>query len=377
MDVVDQNGEAILVLGTRKAESNARKKVMNNHEGSTRELLSRNGNSQLDRVWVYPPIGHWTNDDVWEYLTIYPNPWGFENKELLKMYRGATQDNECPLVVDTSTPSCGDSRFGCFVCTLVDKDKSMQAMIKNDEEKRWMLPLSEFRDKYLDTKNDFYKRDFRRMDGRLQLMDDVVTGKKKLVHGPYLQSYREKLLSELLKAQELVRSSGGVTGIELFEVITNEELEEIRRIWVKDKNEIEDRVPQIYTSVTGEPYPFPKIDEGQIFKPENLELLKEVIDKDSSADNLHYQLVRNLLNIERNFSTATRRVGIYEELEKVITNSGFDNEEDALNFALSRISDEDSSNNIEAISEIATQGAMFELINDDQVLDENLNRSQS
>ena len=61
------------------------------------------------------------------------------------MYQGASPDGECPLVVDASTPSCGDSRFGCWVCTLVDKDKSMSAMIQNDEEKEWMLPLLELR----------------------------------------------------------------------------------------------------------------------------------------------------------------------------------------------------------------------------------------
>ena len=66
MDVVDRNGEAILVLGTRKAESGARKKSMESYEGSTRELLSRNGNPKLDRVWIYPPIVDWSNDDVWE-----------------------------------------------------------------------------------------------------------------------------------------------------------------------------------------------------------------------------------------------------------------------------------------------------------------------
>ena len=57
------------------------------------------------------------------------------------MYQGATSGGECPLVVDTSTPSCGTSRFGCWVCTLVDQDRSMEAMIANDEEKVWMTPL--------------------------------------------------------------------------------------------------------------------------------------------------------------------------------------------------------------------------------------------
>ena len=84
-DIVARNGEAILVLGTRKAESISRKRSIEAHEGSTRDLLSRNGNKKLDRVWIYPPIVNWSNDDVWEYLVTYPNPWDYENKQLLNM----------------------------------------------------------------------------------------------------------------------------------------------------------------------------------------------------------------------------------------------------------------------------------------------------
>jgi DNA sulfur modification protein DndC len=81
------------------------------------------------------------------------------------MYRGATKDAECPLVVDTSTPGCGDSRFGCWVCTLVEQDRSMAAMIQNDSEKQWMQPLLELRNE-LDLSDDRHLRDFRRMAGR-------------------------------------------------------------------------------------------------------------------------------------------------------------------------------------------------------------------
>lgn len=332
LDIVAKNGEAILVLGTRKAESSARKRVMESYEGSTRDLLSRNGNSKLDRVWIYPPIVSWSNDDVWEYLVTYPNPWGYDNKQLLNMYRGATQDNECPLVVDTSTPSCGDSRFGCFVCTLVDKDKSMRAMIQNDSDKEWMKPLADFRDNFLNT-DDFDKRDFRRMDGRLTLMDDKDTGGKKLVHGPYLQSYREKMLAALLLAQEEIKKK---EGLEKFTLITLEDLDEIRRLWVEEKNEIEDRVPVIYKEITGKEYPNEQINDGKLFNRSDIGLLRSIAADDDSPDNLHYQLVRNLLNIERTYSTATRRVGIYDNLERVLINGGFENKAEAYEFAMKR-----------------------------------------
>ena len=91
------------------------------------------------------------------------------------MYQGATDGGECPLVVDTSTPSCGDSRFGCWVCTLVKQDKSMSAMVQNDSEKSWMEPLLQLRNDL--TEKDFEKRDFRRLTGHVQLManDDERT----------------------------------------------------------------------------------------------------------------------------------------------------------------------------------------------------------
>jgi DNA sulfur modification protein DndC len=213
-DVVHDHGEAVLVLGIRKAESQTRARTMKRAEhGRVRDRLSPN--ISLPNSLVYSPIEDWSNDDVWLFLMQTPNPWGYDNKALLTMYQGASADGECPLVVDSSTPSCGDSRFGCWTCTLVDKDKSMHAMITNDEEKQWMRPLLELRNA-LDA-DDRHLRDFRRMDGRVQLFHD------RPIRGPYTQWAREEWLKMLLEAQETVRALGPpeVRGIEL---ITHAEL---------------------------------------------------------------------------------------------------------------------------------------------------------
>jgi len=128
--VVQDSGEAILVLGTRKAESSKRAATMARHgKNAVRERLTPN--SSMQNCLVYTPIEDWTNDDVWMYLMQRKNTWGYNNKDLLAMYRGATADGECPLVVDTNSPSCGNSRFGCWVCTLVEGDIWMFAMIRN------------------------------------------------------------------------------------------------------------------------------------------------------------------------------------------------------------------------------------------------------
>src|SRR5690554_533664 len=97
-NLVDQRGEAILVLGTRKAESTARAATMEHYEtiaSNTRKADRLTANGSLDRVWVYTPIAEWTNDDVWVYLNSVTNPWNFPNQDLMGMYQGATEGGEC------------------------------------------------------------------------------------------------------------------------------------------------------------------------------------------------------------------------------------------------------------------------------------------
>ena len=315
-EVVQSNGEAILVLGTRKAESSARARSMEHHEkGRTRHRLSPN--ASLPNSLVFTPIEDWSNDDVWLFLMQTKNPWGNNNKDLLSMYQGATEGGECPLVIDSSTQSCGDSRFGCWVCTMVDKDKSMEAMIQNDEEKEWMLPLLQLRDE-LDIPDDKHLRDFRRMKGNLQLYHG------NLIRGPYIQSTREHWLRKVLEAQEWIRQNGPkeVRGIEL---ITFEELNEIRRIWVMDKHEIEDTLPQIYEEVTGQSFPGEEFDENQTFGANELKILKDLC----GDDFLHYELVRELINVEQKYSTMAKRAGLFDALDKAITRSFYEDSDDA------------------------------------------------
>src|SRR5207248_9652021 len=123
------------------------------------------------------------------------------DKALLGMYQGASEGGECPLVVDTSTPSCGTSRFGCWVCTVVDQDRSMEAMIKNDEEKVWMSLLLELRNE-LDKPDDRDRRDFRRLNGSVQLFHD------RTIPGPYTKEWRERWLKRVLETQKNARMEG-------------------------------------------------------------------------------------------------------------------------------------------------------------------------
>lgn len=321
-EVVRANGEAIVVLGTRKAESAARNHVMTRLEGKqVRAKLSPN--TTLPNAYVYSPIADWSNDDVWTFLMQRRNPWGHNNKDLLTLYQGASADGECPLVIDASTPSCGDSRFGCWVCTLVEQDRSMQAMIQNDTDKEWMQPLLDLRNA-LDVPDDRPLRDFRRMSGHVQLFNDQP------VPGPYTQGAREKWLEDLLAAQLHVQIHGPeeMAGLEL---ITLAELEEIRRIWVVEKHEIEDSLPKLYERVMKRPYMGGRLDDGMSFSAEDIDLLREISD-----DPLHFELTRQLLSIERKHRVMARRAGVFGELERAIERGFYENEEDATDRARAR-----------------------------------------
>lgn len=325
--IVTDNGEAILCIGARKEESVARARVLEkNSRFRVRERLSPS--ATLPGCMIYTPVEDWTSDDIWFYLNNIKNPWGASNKELMGMYAGASADGECPLVVDSSSPSCGDSRFGCWVCTLVEKDKSMTAMIQNDAEKDWMMPLLDLRNA-LDFRNnsidgeefsDHHLRDFRRLTGSVQLMSGG-----KPVPGPYTQKSRANWLEKLLAAQTYIRRNGP-EDVRNLTLISIEELQEIRRIWVMDKHELEDTLPRIYLEATGEPYPGRPLDDNLVLGESEMRELANLCE----GDRLHYELTRELLSLTLQQRSSGRRAKLNEKLEKAFARHFYDDKEDAL-----------------------------------------------
>ena len=330
---IRENGEVILMLGTRKAESNKRASTMNKYEiNSFQEQLNLKENiskplrysGSLPNAIIYSPIEDWRTDEVWMYLMQWENPWGGDNKELLAMYRGATADNECPLVVDTSTPSCGDSRFGCWVCTLVNKDKSMEAMIQNDEEKEWLQPLLDLRNE-LDIEDDRPKRDFRRIFGKVQLFERNLNGEISIepIPGPYTKQWREYWLRRVLEAQESVRTNAPEEMKDIT-LITTEELSEIRRIWREEKHEFDDQLPKIYKQVTGETFQDPRPGaDNNLLGSEEWDILADICAEDS----MHLELLAKLIDTERQYFLKISRKGIYKDLEKCFESSSRSKEE--------------------------------------------------
>ncbi|WP_252198504.1 DNA phosphorothioation system sulfurtransferase DndC [Clostridium sp. MCC353] len=328
-EVLDAESEAIMVLGSRKAESATRKAIMEGYEKKRyRDHLSPNGS--FPNSYVFTPIENWLNDNVWQFLVQYENPWGHSNKDLLAMYSGASADGECPLVIDTSTPSCGNSRFGCWVCTMVTEDKSMAAMIQNDEEKSWMLPMLDFRN-YIagDWKNDRKRRDFRRRDGHLTWHNNG------LVHGPYTQETREDFLRKLLQVEKLVHEIGP-DEIKDVPLITMDELKLIRQIWLDEFHEFEDILPRIYEEETGKPYSDGIIGKNKYFGATETEILKQVCADMCYEETLMPQMLKALLDVEAKAAAISNKRNVINNLEKEIKKAFYKNETEAEGIASSR-----------------------------------------
>ena len=195
-------GEAILHLGARREESSTRAQTMAGRK--TRNGLCRH--PDLPRVWVSNPIEFLTTEEVWAYLLQNSNPWGADNRTLYKLYANAS-GGECPIQIDTSTPSCGNSRFGCWTCTVVDRDKASEGLLAaGDDRMEHLLTFRETLLEFRDPVNGW--RDNRRMNGNES-------------PGPLTIKGRRELLKRLLALQEDTHLT----------LITPEELLLIQQMW--------------------------------------------------------------------------------------------------------------------------------------------------
>lgn len=292
-------GEVILVLGIRKAESNTRMQLMNSYQIGD-HVLRRNGSTP--GAYVYAPIADMSTDDVWAYLQQVKPPWGGDNRNLVSLYRNASA-GECPLVIDDSTPPCGNSRFGCWICTVAQRDYSMEAMIDNGEE--WLEPLLEFRDFLALTSDPERKheyRDIRGRDGRVVFKKDGTAAARTFK----INASKEILHRLLVIQKELCLENRGVT------LITEEELVEIRRIWRIERQDWEDSVVRIYSDIYGVVPQWPKDDNEYFGSAE-----KQLLDSICKEHSVPFEAVAKLLEVERASFGMARRAGVFREIRRL------------------------------------------------------------
>lgn len=209
------SGEVILLLGVRRNESARRAGVAARYDNGLR--LHRH--SDLPGCMVFRPILELHTDDVWEFLAENKPPWGGSHDRLIQLYRDAG-GGECPVVTSTAdAPSCGttSSRFGCWTCTVVEKDKSLAGFVVSGFNQ--FMPLLEFRDWLVEIRNDPARRLARRRNGRV-----TITKQGVFVPGPFNMATRHEILDRLL----VLQAQSGIA------LIRQSEIERIRELWVED-----------------------------------------------------------------------------------------------------------------------------------------------
>jgi len=212
-------GSATLLIGTRKAESETRRRNMERHGATATEP---NPHSSIDDCAVFTPLADMSTNEVWITLMQCPPPWGGTHANLISLYRNAGND-ECPLVLSKEdAPSCGSTspRFGCWTCTVVKKDKSLMGIIESGHRQASSFErLFEFREWLIELRENPANRMRARRDGTFK---NKRNGSPVL--GPFSIDVRKCILQRLTSLEEQIGRK----------LLSSTEMEIIKEIWGRD-----------------------------------------------------------------------------------------------------------------------------------------------
>lgn len=220
LDNVSVHGAAIVVLGVRLDESDSRRNSINKFQNLAGSNLTPH--SELQGAFIYRPIVHLTLDDVWDVLGRCQPPWGGTHSDLIQLYRDA-EGGECPVVLSKEeAPGCGtaNSRFGCWTCTVVEKDKSLQGFV--DSGNHQFSALIKFRLWLKGIRNDPRYRSVERRNGEIRF--NPRGEQIQHVPGPFTIQARKMILDELLATQAEFGAS----------LISSDEIQRIHAIWADE-----------------------------------------------------------------------------------------------------------------------------------------------
>ena len=273
--MAEEKKEVIVLLGVRKAES-------------------------ID-AYVYNPIVELTTDDVWKVLLEHNNgktPWGSDNSELVALYSDA-DSGECPFAGMSNsgqTQSCGQSRFGCWCCTVVKDDKSLNGFIKAGH--RELIPLAEFRSWLMSIRDVDEYREKKHRDGTVYADKHGNKG-----YGPFTWEARKLILTKLIKTQRAIN----------YELITLDELRAIDEIWDRELDLSRRVLVDLYYNLTGEKLPWDSYKEALI-KEDTVTDIEEMC----KEFDVPSELVRNLiLSVHQNKNYSNPKI-MRKDLERLL-----------------------------------------------------------
>lgn len=264
---IKESGEIIILLGVRKGESLTRLKTITAREIEGKLL---NMHNDIPNAYVYNPITEVPNELVWEFLLKDDcrSPWGTDMKYLFKLYQGESLGEEQSVLGEVDRdkiPVTGNSRFGCWCCTMVKEDKSLQNFIDHSspEDAKLLRHLRDYRNELLAMRSNPVYRDTKRRNGAVYKKADGTFGM-----GPFTLEARKKILEDILKLEE-------TTGLEL---ITIPELKAIDKMWDEEGDLTCRCLVDIYRNIKGEKLPWDDYKVSR-FDDDAIEAIEEIAEK--------------------------------------------------------------------------------------------------
>ena len=225
--------------------------------------------------------------------------WGVDMKYLFSLYQGEDLGEEQSVIgqVDKDKiPITGNSRFGCWCCTIVKIDKSLQKFIDNGSKE--LIPLRDFRDWLVSIRQDPEFRDNKRRNGKVYQKSNGEYG-----FGPFKLSARQEILKRLLVLQ---RDTG-------FELITNEELKTIDTLWDLEGDLTRRRLVDIYYEVYGERLPWDEYKEPLY----DLGIIDEIRETAEKSD-IPFELVTKLIVMINSNKYIAKSTKLKKEFDKLL-----------------------------------------------------------
>lgn len=298
-EVISKYGEVVLLLGVRKAESLTRKRSITSREIEGKLLVPH---TDISKAYVYNPLTEIENELVWEYLLKNNgmSTWGVDMKYLFSLYQGEDLGEEQSVIgqIDKDKiPVTGNSRFGCWCCTIVKVDKSLQRFIDNGSTE--LKPLKDFRDWLVSIRQNPEFRDNKRRNGKVYQKANGEYG-----FGPFKLSARQEILRRLLKLQK-------ETG---FELITNEELKMIDTIWDYEGDLTRRSLVDIYYEVFGERLSWDEYKEP-LYDVDIISELKKAADESE----IPFELITKLLVMISSNKYIAKSAGLKKEFDKLLS----------------------------------------------------------
>lgn len=288
LNVIKNNGEIVLLTGVRKAESSYRAASIKSREIEGKILVPH---TEIENAYMYNPLTEIPNELVWKYLLRGDSktPWGSDNKYLFTLYQGENLGEESSVVGEIDKdriPVTGNSRFGCWICTMVKEDKSLKNFIDHGEE--WLIPLRNFRNWLVELRSNPKARESKRRNGSMYRKSDGELGL-----GPFTMAARKEILEKLLKLQKQSN----------LNLITIDELKQIDIMWDKEGDLSRRTLVDTYYKIMKKRLPWDEY-KTPIYDEETLDVVKKMCKK----YDVEYELISKLIveiDANKNLASAT------------------------------------------------------------------------